>query len=184
MNKGRIFIVSGPSGAGKSTILKSILEKYPDTFFSISATTRNPRPGEISGINYHFVSKEKFEDMIAKDELLEYAQYVDNYYGTPAGPVFQNVDEGHNVIIEVEVQGYMQLRNKLPEAVSLFIAPPSLEVLEKRLRDRSTETEEKIIKRISTAKIEMEYAKNYDYTIVNNDLSSAIAETLNIIENK
>jgi len=183
MNKGRIFIFSGPSGSGKSTILAKVLENDPTAFFSISATTRNPRPGEVNGVNYHFVSKEVFEDMIKNDKLLEYAQYVDNYYGTPSTPVFECVEAGRDVIIEVEVQGFEQLRTKLPEAISIFIAPPSMEILEERLRNRSTETEEKIVKRITTAKKEMEYAKLYNHTVINSDLQTAIKETLDIINN-
>ena len=181
MSKGTIFIISGPSGTGKSTIIDSILEAYPDTFFSVSATTRGPRPGEVDGKDYNFVSKADFEEMIKKGELLEYAEYVGNFYGTPSRPVFDNIEKGHDVIIEVEVKGHSQLREKLPEAVSIFISPPSIEILEERLRSRSTETEEKIQSRIATARHEMQFADSYDYVVVNNELDAAVRDALAII---
>ena len=155
-NKGGIYIISGPSGAGKSTVLGKLFTKLDKYFFSISATTRAPRPGEEDGVNYYFVSREKFLSMIENDELLEYAEYVGNFYGTPLKPIYDHVNDGYAVFLDVEVKGKKQVSEKVPEAVSIFIAPPSLEELENRLRLRATDTEEAIAMRLNRAREELD----------------------------
>jgi len=151
-------------------------------FFSVSATTRKPRPGEVDGREYFFVDREEFQRMLHDGELLEHAEYVGNCYGTPRGPIDEKTSQGCDVILDIEVQGAFQVKAKMPEAVSIFIAPPSIEELEKRLRGRSTETEEKIAGRLETAKRELRLADTYDYKVVNDDVSRAVAELLHIIE--
>lgn len=182
MNKGQIFIISGPSGCGKSTLLKEVFSKRDKVYFSVSATTREPREGETDGVQYYFVTKEKFRNMIENDEFLEYAEYVENSYGTPREPVETKIDEGYDVFMDIEVQGAAQVKAKKPEAVSIFIAPPSIEELERRLRSRSTETEEKVQGRLQKARVELFEAPKYDFQIVNDDVERASAEILDIIE--
>ena len=180
--KGQIFIVSGPSGAGKSTVLCKVFERMDRYFFSISATTRDPRPGEKDGVNYNFVTREKFFKMIENSELLEHAEYVGNYYGTPIGPICEKIEAGCDVFLDVEVKGNRQLRAKLPEAISIFITTPDIETLEQRLRDRGTETEEKIQCRLETARREMQYIGDYDYVIINDKSDRAADEILRIVK--
>lgn len=182
MTKGKILIISGPSGVGKSTVLKEVFAKVDNYFFSISATTRQPRPGETDGVEYYFISREKFEEMIAKDQLLEYAEYAGNYYGTPLEPIYSHSEKGDLVVLDVEVQGYQQIKKKIPEAVSVFIAPPSLEELEARLRGRLTETEERITKRLAIAKGELELAKTYDHIVVNDNVKDAAEKIFAVIQ--
>ncbi|MGM9522079.1 MAG: guanylate kinase [Oscillospiraceae bacterium] len=181
-DKGLIFIVSGPSGCGKSTVLHEVFKKRDKLYFSVSATTREPRLGERDGIEYFFLTHEKFKEMLAHDEFLEHAEYAGNSYGTPRGPVEEKLGEGYDVVMDIEVKGAKQVKDKRPDAVSVFIKPPSLEVLEMRLRGRSTETEEKILERLETAKIEIEAAKCYDYIVVNDEVDRAAAELLDIME--
>lgn len=173
MKKGLLIVVSAPSGCGKGTILSEILkdEKY---YYSVSATTRNPRPGEVNGVNYHFISKQEFEDRINNDGMLEYAQYCDNYYGTPKKEVDEKLNEGKHVILEIEVQGAMKVKEICPEAKFIFIAPPSIQELERRLRKRGTETDEVIMQRVSQAERELSYANKYNYIVVNGELKDAI----------
>ena len=180
MSKGLLIVVSGPSGCGKGTILAEILndEKF---FYSISATTRNPRPGEVDGVNYHFLTKEKFENLIETDGMLEYASYCDKYYGTPRKPVEDMLNEGRHVILEIEVQGAMKIKEKCPDAKFIFILPPSLKELRKRLNKRGTESEEVIEKRLNEATSEINQAYKYDYTLINGDLSEAVDDLLAII---
>ncbi len=175
MNKGILLVVSAPSGCGKGTILAEIL-KDNDFYYSVSATTRSPRPGEIDGKNYHFLKKEDFEEKIQAGGMLEYAQYCGNYYGTPRDKVFEKINEGKNVILEIEVQGAMQVREKCPDAVFIFIAPPSVGELRKRLENRGTESAEVIQQRVSEAAHEIGFAKDYDYVIVNDVLEDAIKD--------
>ena len=182
MNKGHAFIISGPSGSGKSTLLKEVFAARDNMFFSVSATTRDPRPGEVDGKDYFFVKREEFQRMLHNDELLEHAEYVGNCYGTPRGPIDEMTSKGCDVILDIEVQGAMQVKAKMPEAVSIFIAPPSIEELEKRLRGRSTETEEKIAGRLETAKKELALADTYDYKVLHDDVDRAVAELLHIME--
>jgi len=179
---GRIVVISGPSGVGKSTVLNRVMEEIGPHFFSVSATTRAPREGEQDGVNYHFITKEAFEKLIHLDALLEYAEYVGNYYGTPLQPVLEHADAGETVFLDVEVQGCRQIREKIPDATSIFIAPPSLEALAERLRGRGTETEEKIRRRLQTAAMELELAPTYDYTVVNDEVDRAAGEILSILQ--
>ena len=180
-NKGKIVIVSGPSGVGKSTVLHQVFDKLDRYFFSISATTRAPRPGETDGVEYYFISREEFEARIAQNRFLEYAEYAGNYYGTPIEPIYEHSAAGDVVFLDVEVQGYQQIREKIPEAVSVFIAPPSLEELESRLRGRLTETEERIEKRLSIAKRELALSDTYDHIVVNDTVENAAKRILAVI---
>lgn len=173
---GKSFIISGPSGVGKSTVLAELLEKHKDIYFSVSATTRSPRPGEIDGVHYHFLNVDTFREWIAKDEFLEYAEFVGNFYGTPKKFVDQAMEEGRDVILDIEVQGAMQVVSKRPDTVRIFIAPPSWAELERRLTDRGTDSPEKIQKRLLRAKVEFQTAHTYDYFVVNDSVESAVAE--------
>jgi len=179
--KGRLIVISGPSGAGKSTVVNKAIEGRDDICFSVSATTRKPRPGEEDGKAYFFVDLDKFRDMIANDEFLEHAVYVANSYGTPRAYVEKKLDEGMNVILDIEVQGAQQVNEKMPEAVKIFILPPSMQELEKRLRGRGTDSERKIEARLFRAKEEYEMATFYDYIIVNDDVDVAAKELSAII---
>ncbi|MGN0666584.1 MAG: guanylate kinase [Huintestinicola sp.] len=178
-NKGLLIVVSAPSGCGKGTILAEVL-KRDGFYYSVSATTRNPREGEADGVNYHFLTKERFEQLIAEDGMLEYASYCGNYYGTPREPVFRQLEQGKDVILEIEVQGAMKVMEKCPEAVSIFILPPSVSELRNRLIKRGTETEEVISKRVGEAAGEIAKAFSYDYIIVNDDLNKAVDDFLAI----
>ena len=180
MKRGTLFVVSGPSGCGKGTILAEI-RKDPGVFISVSATTRCMRPGETDGVSYHFLTREKFESLIRNDGVLEYAEYCGNYYGTPRQPVEEHLAAGENVILEIEVVGAMKIREKCPEAVFLFIAPPSLSELERRLRKRGTEAEEVIQNRVAQATREILCAKDYDYVVRNGELADAIADVKAIL---
>ena len=180
MNKGLLIVVSGPSGCGKGTILAQIL-KNDNFYYSISATTRLPREGEADGINYHFLTKTEFEELISNDGMLEYASYCDNYYGTPRKQVDEMLDKGKDVILEIEVQGAMKIKKTCPEAVFIFILPPSIKELHRRLDKRGTEAEDIILKRISKATNEIEAAVNYDYIMVNGDLADAVSDLIAII---
>lgn len=180
MNKGILIVVSAPSGCGKGTILAEIL-KDEGYYYSVSATTRSPRPGEEDGVNYHFLKREQFEELIKNDGMLEYAEYCGNYYGTPKDKVFEKIEEGKNVILEIEVQGAMQIKKKCPQAVFIFIAPPSVGELRRRLLKRGTETEEVIEKRVSEAAHEIGFAGKYDYIVVNGALEDAIEDFKTVI---
>ncbi len=181
MSKGGVFIISGPSGSGKDTVLVKLFEKCPEILFSISSVTRNMRQGEKEGEKYNFISREKFEAMIKEDKLLEYNLYVDNYYGTPREPVEKAVSENKDIFIEVDVNGAASIREKLPEAISIFIMPPSFEELKRRLSSRGTETEQVINKRMSEALGEIKRACEYDYIVVNDDLAVAVEDIISII---
>ncbi len=175
MNKqGKLIIFSGPSGCGKGTILKEWLTTRNDTVVSVSVTTRDPRPGEIDGVHYHFLSREVVEDMAKNGELLEYAEYNGNIYGTPLPPIDAWLAEGKNVILEIEVQGAEKVMQKCPDALSVFIVPPSFEELERRLRGRGTETEENVVRRLAAALTEIPVAKLYQHIICNDTLSDAV----------
>ena len=175
MNKGVLLIVSGPSGAGKGTICSEYMKRRPDTFLSISATSRNPRPGDEDGVTYFFKTRDEFEKMIDAGELLEHAEFCGNYYGTPKAPAFSAMDEGRDVILEIEVQGALQVKEKYPEAVLVFVLPPSPEVLRERLIGRQTEDIETVNKRIGEAEREVSQSPKYDYIIINDDLSDAVS---------
>ena len=181
MNKGRVFIISGPSGSGKDTVLKKVFERLPDIEFSISSITRPMRAGEIEGEKYNFISRERFEEMIANDELLEHNNFVGNYYGTPKAPVLNCIENGKDMLIEVDVNGAAQIRQKMPDAVSIFIMPPSLEVLKKRLYGRGTDSEDVIKKRINEALQEIARATEYDYIVVNDVIETAVDNIITVM---
>ena len=172
-NKGTLFVITGPSGAGKGTVLKQVMQSLDQLYFSVSATTRAPREGEVDGVHYHFLTKERFEELIANDRFLEYARYAENYYGTPLDPVEEHLEQGHDVILEIELQGALQVKKRLPKAVLVFIAPPSFEELESRLRGRGTEAEEVILKRLAIARQECAYMDEFRYIVVNDEVESA-----------
>ncbi len=180
--KGKLIVISGPSGCGKGTIVDKLLQQDGSLQLSISATTRMPRGTEENGVNYFFKSQEEFEQMIRDQAFLEYADVFGKYYGTPKEYVLGKLKQGKNVILEIDVQGAMQVIKNYPEAVTIFILPPSEEVLLGRLKGRGTETEEQIMKRFGKAKAEMEYAQQYGYRVVNDDLDTAVAEVKNIID--
>ena len=173
---GKLIVITGPSGVGKGTIVSSLLQRQPQLFLSISATTRQPRQGESNGKDYYFLSVEQFKKMIAQSELLEWAEYAGNYYGTPKQPVREKIEAGETVILEIEVLGARQVYQTFPSAVRIFVLPPSLEELENRLRGRSNDSEEAIIKRLAKAKEEIAVSSEFDYQIVNDNLEKAIAE--------
>lgn len=175
MKRGLLFVVSAPSGCGKGTILKEIL-KDPRFYYSVSATTRSPREGEIDGVQYRFMDRGTFERLIEQGAMLEYAEYCGNYYGTIQAPIEENLAAGRHVVLEIEVQGAQQIRKLCPDAVFIFILPPGLDVLHKRLMDRGTETAEVIGKRVGRAREEMRYAPQYDYNIVNDVLADAVED--------
>ena len=173
MRKGLLVVVSGPSGAGKGTICQALLEKTP-LAYSVSATTRKPRAGEVDGESYYFLSVEAFEEMIEKDELLEWAKVYDNYYGTPLKKVEEKLAAGEDILLEIDTQGAMKVREKFPEGVCIFILPPSLAELERRIRGRDTETEDVLQKRLAAAIDEIEAGKCYKYVVTNDEVDGAV----------
>lgn len=179
--RGLLLVVSGPSGCGKGTVLSQVFAKQPNTYYSVSATTRAPRPGEVDGVQYHFLTKEAFEEKIAAGQMLEYAQYAGNYYGTPAQAVDAQLAEGKNVVLEIEVQGAKQVKQRRPEAVMIFIMPPSMKELRRRLTDRGTESQEVIQRRMETARQEMPQAKDYDYIVFNDTVEEAAEDICAIL---
>ncbi|MDR1130890.1 MAG: guanylate kinase [Oscillospiraceae bacterium] len=178
---GKMIVVSGPSGAGKSTVLSRVMAADRSIVFSVSATTRKPREGEREGVNYFFTDQAGFCKMIENGELLEYAQYVENHYGTPRTPVEENLKKGLSVLFDIEVQGAMQLKSLCPEAILIFVIPPDFSQIENRLRARGTDSEKKILQRIKTARFEYSMAMNYDYIVINDDPDSAANEIKSII---
>ena len=181
MRKGKTFIVSGPSGVGKSTVLNALLEQQKNLYFSVSATTRDPRPGEEDGKQYHFINPDIFHKMIGEDEFLEYAEYVGNFYGTPKKYVDAAMAMGQDVILDIEIQGALQVHAKRPDTVRIFIAPPSWAELERRLTSRGTDSAEVIQKRLLRAKVEVQTAHTYDYFVINDTVESAVDEIRAII---
>ena len=179
--KGSLIVLSGFAGVGKGTVLKSLFETHEGYAYSVSATTRDPRPGEVDGVHYFFVSRERFEQMIENDELLEHACYVGNYYGTPKAYVDRKLEEGFDVILEIEVQGALNIKKKVPEAILIYMLPPSAETLKQRLTGRGTETEEVILKRMKRACEEAVGVENYDYIIVNDNVDECAQELNGLI---
>ena len=180
MKKGKLIVISGASGVGKGTVLGILMEKRKDLTFSVSATTRPPRPGEVDGVHYSFVTKERFEEMIAQGEFLEYDAHADNYYGTPRAQAEEKLEHGF-VLLDIEPKGAMQVRQAMPEAVLIFIMPPSMEELERRLRGRGDTPEDQIQKRMQRAVWEMEQRSWYDYVVVNDDAQRCADEILYIL---
>lgn len=183
IKKGLLIIISGFSGTGKGTAIKKLLELYPNDYcLSISATTRNQREGEVHGREYFFKTKEDFEEMIMKQELIEYTQYVDNYYGTPKEYVEDQMDAGHNIILEIEIDGALNVKKLYPDALLIFLLPPSIKELEKRLRERGTESEDVIADRIKRASEESKVIREYDYVVVNDTIDDCVSTIHNIVE--
>ena len=176
MRRGKTFIIAGPSGVGKGTIIKRLFETREDLYFSVSATTRAPRPGEVDGVHYHFLTREQFTDWINRGAFLEYAEFVGNYYGTPKKYVDEAMERGKDVILDIEVQGAEKVHRQRPETVRIFIAPPSWEELERRLIGRGTENSEKVRERLARSREEFLLARYYDYLVINSDLDRAVEE--------
>lgn len=181
MNKGILIVISAPAGCGKDTILEQALKKNGNLFYSVSATTRAIRPGETDGASYYFKSRDQFEDMIKNGQLLEYTEYCGNYYGTPKKTVTDMLDGGKDVILKIEVEGAANVKRIFPEAVSIFVLPPSINELDRRLHKRGTEDEPTIKKRLETARTELSFAENYDYVIVNGELEKAVEDFLSVV---
>lgn len=179
--KGLLIVLSGPSGAGKGTLCKELLKQLPNLNYSVSATTRAPREGEMDGVHYFFKSKEEFERMLAANQFLEHAEYVNNLYGTPRFAVEEAINEGRNVILEIEIQGALQIKRKFPKGVFIFVVPPSMEELKARICKRGTETEDNIKKRLDKASVEQEYITEYDYAVVNDQVADAVEKIKAII---
>lgn len=172
--RGLLIVLSGPSGVGKGTVRASIFEdNIYNYIYSVSATTRTMRPGEVDGVDYYFVSKEEFQEMIEEDSLLEYAEYVGNFYGTPFHKIEENLSKGKDVFLEIEVQGALKVRDKMPDGIFIFLAPPSLQELESRITGRGTDSDEVIYERIQKAHEEIEMMKHYDYVVVNDEVEKA-----------
>ena len=179
-NLKKLIIITGPSGVGKGTVVKELLDRNKDIWLSISATTRNPRMGEKDGENYYFISDERFKDMIDKKEFLEWAQFAGNYYGTPLSTVNEKIEKGFIVLLEIEVEGAKQIKEKFPESLSIFLLPPSKEELEKRIRNRGTEKEEAIDRRLSRANYEIASSDQFDFVLTNHDVDETVKEVFKI----
>lgn len=180
--KGLLIVISAPSGTGKGTVIKELLKADENMKLSISATTRHPREGERNGIEYHFMTKEEFESLINENGTIEYAQYCENYYGTPRKQTEEWLENGNDVILEIDVQGKEQVKKNITDSISIFIMPPSFEILEHRLKRRGTETEDVVEKRLNASFKEMEKAENYDYIVINDKLEDCVQDILSIIK--
>lgn len=178
---GSLIVISGPSGAGKGTIVKALLDEFPSVHYSVSATTREPREGEVNGVNYWFVSRDEFDRMRDNNELLEWAGVYGNYYGTPRRRVMEAISLGHDIILEIDPQGAMKVKKCFPAAVFVYIMPPSPRELSRRIRDRGTETQEAIRHRLNSVAKELEYVQEYDYLVINDELIEATADVAAII---
>ena len=180
--KGQLIVLSGPSGVGKSTVIAELMGQRDNIYFSVSYTTRQPRVGEQDGVNYNFVDRAEFERMIADNELLEYAEYVNNYYGTSLKAIRDQLDAGHDVLLDIEVQGAAKVREKCPDALFIFIIPPSFEELSRRLHNRNTDSEDVIQGRLEKAKVEFREIPKYDYLVINDKVSNAVAEIESVLK--
>ena len=180
MSNGKLFVISGASGVGKSTVLANVMARREDLLFSVSATTRSPRPGEVEAVSYYFVTKEVFREMIDRGEFVEYDAHMNNFYGTPRSQLEEKLQKGH-VILDIEPNGAFEVRKSCPEAVLIFIAPPSMEEVERRLRSRGDTPEDQILVRLDRANWEMEQSKKYNYIVINDRVEACAEEILNII---
>ena len=182
--KGILIVLSGPSGTGKGTVGKGMRGKNKNVYFSVSATTRKPRNNEVDGKDYYFMSRDEINDIIDSGNMLEHAQYCGNIYGTPKKAIIDQLNKGKDVLLDIDVQGGAQVKEKMPDCISIFLLPPSLKVLEQRLRDRKTDSEENIKKRLKAAVKELDQVKNYDYLVVNDDLDSCVDDILHILNSE
>lgn len=173
---GRLIVLTGPSGVGKGTLMRSLLQCHPELYYSVSVTTRSPRPGEIDGKNYYFINRNKFEQLVAQGEFLEWAEFAGNYYGTPREAVLNQIRAGKTVVLEIELDGARQIRTSFPSALSIFILPPSFEELEQRIRGRGQDSSEAIARRLQSAQKEIQAADEFDIQIVNDDLETALQQ--------
>ncbi len=174
LSPGRLIVLTGPSGVGKGTLMRSLLQRHPELYYSVSATTRSPRPGEVDGKDYYFIDRSKFDQLVAQSEFLEWAEFAGNCYGTPRKSVINQINAGQLVALEIEVEGARQIRSTFPQMLSIFILPPSLDELEKRLRSRGQDSDAAIARRLLRAEAEIEAADEFDLQIVNDDLDSAL----------
>lgn len=179
--KGLLIVISGPSGAGKGTICKSFMERNKDVVLSVSATTRSPRKGEVDGVNYHFMTKEQFKEKIEADDFLEYAEVYDNFYGTPKSNVEELLESGKDVILEIDIQGALKVKENAEEGVFIFVLPPSMEELKQRIIKRGSETEESLMKRFKSAYKEINFVSKYNYAVVNDEVETAVEKLESII---
>lgn len=179
---GLLIVVSGPSGAGKGTICDALRKQFPKIHYSISMTTRPPRPGEVDGVNYYFSTNEKFEALLKEDAFLEHAKVYDHYYGTPKKYVYDMLAQGNHIMLEIDIQGAMQVKEKYPQAVFIYVVPPSKEVLKERLCGRHTDSDDVIAGRLAKARNELDWIDKYDYLVVNDDLDTAIHKAAAILE--
>lgn len=178
---GQLIVLSGPSGVGKSTVVKQLMQKLDNLRFSVSATTRSIRPGEVDGVNYYFVSKDRFQKMIDDGELLEYTNYVGNFYGTPEKPLNEMLKDGFDILLDIEVEGALNVKRRRPDAVTIFVAAPSFAVLQERLEGRGDTPVHMVEQRLERARWEYSMAKNYDYLVINDSVEDCASEILSII---